>query len=90
MRTAKAAERTERTTIPVYLEGVVKDRLELAELTKDDNGSRVHLAASAADNGGDDKKIPLKEQLQDDPYVQLAVSLMNELALSPQGIKTSQ
>jgi carboxyl-terminal processing protease len=34
MRTAKAAERTERTTIPVYLEGVVKDRLELAELTK--------------------------------------------------------
>lgn len=88
-RNAKAAERTERTTIPVDLKGAVKDRLELAALTKDDNGSQMHLTDSGEDDGAADKKVPLKEQLQEDPYVQLAVSLMNELALSPQSITTS-
>lgn len=89
-RTAKAAERTERTTIPVYLEGVVKDRLELAALTKDDDGSPMHLTDSGEDDSADDKKVPLKDQLREDPYVQLAVSLMNELALSPQSITTAR
>lgn len=89
-RTAKAAERSERTTIPVYLEGAVKERQELAALTKDDNGSQQHITTSEEDDGSIDTKIPLKEQLQEDPYVQLAVSLMSELALSPQSIKTSQ
>jgi carboxyl-terminal processing protease len=88
-RNAKAAERTERTTIPVDLKGAVKDRLELAALTKDDNGSQMHLTDPGEDDGAADKKVPLKEQLQEDPYVQLAVSLMNELALSPQSITTS-
>jgi len=87
---AKAGERTERTTIPVYLEGVVKDRLELAELTKDDKKPQSHMTTSSGNNDTSDKKIPLKEQLQKDPYVQLAVSLMNKLVLSPQDIKTSQ
>ena len=87
---AKAGERSERTTIPVYLEGVVKERLELAELTKDDNNPQAHSTASNKNNDVNDKKIPLKEQLQKDPYVQLAVSLMNKLVLSPQDIKTSQ
>jgi len=86
---AKAGERTERTTIPVYLEGVVKERLELAELIKDDNNPQTHNTAANKNNDVNDKKIPLKEQLQEDPYVQLAVSLMNKLVLSPQDIKTA-
>ncbi|MCL7486930.1 MAG: carboxy terminal-processing peptidase [Desulfobulbaceae bacterium] len=89
-RTAKAAERIERTTMPVHLEGAVKNRLELAELTRDDNGSPAHLTGSDESAGADDKNVPLREQLEEDPYVQLAVSLMNEMVPPSQGIKTSQ
>jgi len=89
-RTARAAERAERTTMPVYLEGAVKNRIELAELTRDDNGSQAHLTDPDEEVMGDDKKIPLKEQLREDPYVQLAASLMNEPALSSQRTLTER
>ena len=48
------------------------------------------LAVNLDESGASDKIIPLKEQLKKDPYVQLAVSLMDKLALSPQRITTSQ
>ncbi len=89
-RTAKAKERSERTNIPVYLEGIVQNRLELAELNKDDNGRQIHLDDTEAENDTGATKIPLKEQLAEDPYVQLAISLMSEMALPPQTAKTSQ
>ncbi len=78
-RTAKAAERTERTTLPVYLEGAVKDRIELAELTRDDNGSQLHLSGQDEEADTGENRIPLEEQLREDPYVQLSVSLMNRV-----------
>jgi carboxyl-terminal processing protease len=89
-RTTKAAERSEQTTVPVYLKGVVQDRLELAQLNKDDNGGKIHLTGTNEENDDGDKKVPLKEQLAEDPYVQLAVSLMSQMVLSPQTAKTSQ
>jgi len=81
-RTIRAAERTERTSLPVFLEGAVKDRIELAELTRNDNGSQIHLSVSEDESPTGENKIPLEEQLREDPYVQLAVSLMNRLALT--------
>ncbi len=89
-QTAKAEERSERTTIPVYLAGVVKERKEIAELTKDENGERLHFSASGENNAETVRKTPLKEQLQRDPYVQLAVMLMDQLALSTHNFNTSQ
>jgi len=80
-RTTKAAERTEQTRTPVYLAGVIQDRQELAELTRDDNGHNLDMKNSKDDSGAE-QKTPIKDQLAEDPYVQLAVSLLNEMALS--------
>lgn len=90
-RTAKAADRTERTEVPVYLAGAVKDRLELVELTKDDNGKHLEFSDTEENNGISNKKAPaLIDLLAEDPYVQLAVSLMDEMALSTQPLRTSR
>ena len=91
-RTAKAAERTKRTKAPAYLAGAVKDRQELAELTKDDNGKHLELNGSEKniDNSSTKKAPALIDQLAEDPYVQLAVSLMDEMAHPNLPQKTSQ
>lgn len=89
-QTAKAAERSERTSIPVYLEGVIKTRQELAELNKENNGNNVHLGDEEKENDKEDKKIPLKKQLEDDPTVQLAIYLMGQVVPAPQSAKVTQ
>lgn len=76
-RTDKAKERSERTQIPVYLEGAMKERQELAELSdRDDNQAHMNTSPERQEPDQDTKK-PLKEQLQEDPYVQLAAYLMS-------------
>ena len=80
-RTKKAKERSEKTKVPVYLEGVKKDQKELASLTEDDENIQ-HMAGAPENRESDPgEKEPLAEQLQKDPYVQLAVHLMSTLAL---------
>ena len=76
-RTEKIREKSERTQIPVYLEGAMKERKELAALSEGDD-SLTHMNGSPENREPDqDTKKPLKEQLQNDPYVQLAVHLMS-------------
>ncbi|HHO47364.1 MAG TPA: tail-specific protease [Desulfobacteraceae bacterium] len=82
-RVEKARERSEQTRIPVSLEGVRKERLELAALSEREEEKPESLDSLLPDHGTPpDRDIPLREQLQKDPYVQLAVYIMNELALS--------
>ena len=63
--------------VPIDLQGVILDRQELADLS-DDDSDPPHMDNSQDNrNTAQDSKIPLKEQLQKDPYVQLAVHLMS-------------
>jgi carboxyl-terminal processing protease len=83
-RIAKARERSEQTRIPVFLEGVRKERVELAAFSEVEEESPDSLDNPAPEHGtttSDNKDIPLREQLKKDPYVQLAIYIMEELAL---------
>jgi carboxyl-terminal processing protease len=76
-----ARERSERTRIPVSLAGVRKERLELAAFSEAEEAGPNSLDGPSPEHGTpQNKDIPLREQLDEDPYVQLAVHLMNELA----------
>lgn len=82
-KTAKAKERSEATNLAVYLAGIEKERRELAALAENTEQSEPFLAELGAGRysvpGG--TPPPLREQLGKDPYVQLAVFLISELAL---------
>ncbi|MGW8161435.1 MAG: carboxy terminal-processing peptidase, partial [Desulfobulbales bacterium] len=81
-RTEKARERSEQTNIPVFLEGVRKERQELTALAEDVEEGEVRLDEQSLDHFTDTgKDIPLHEQLKKDPYVQLAIHLIDDLAL---------
>ncbi len=80
-RTEKAKERSERTQVPVYLDGVKKDHMEVAALT-DDNQNTEHMGTMPNSiESGQDTKESLVDQLKKDPYVQLSIYLMSQLAL---------
>lgn len=80
-RIEKARERSEQTRIPVSLAGVRKERVELAALTEREEEKPGSLDTPSPEHGSaPDKDIPLQEQLKKDPYVQLAIFIMNELA----------
>lgn len=82
-RSAKAKVRAEQTQIPVFLKGVEDERKDLASLAGDENDESPHLGDNRPDDSGaKDSRVPLLEQLKKDPYVQLAVFLMDELALA--------
>ncbi|GAB4340038.1 MAG: carboxy terminal-processing peptidase [Desulfobulbaceae bacterium] len=76
-QTARAAERAERTSIPAHLKGAVRERIELLSMTGDNGAGRAHLTGVEDDSDTPDDSASLKEQLREDPYVQLAVYLMN-------------
>ena len=72
-----ASERSERTTMPVFLEGVVKERQELASMSDAENGMS-HMSEDPETQAPEqESKKLLKEQLQEDPYVKLAVYLIS-------------
>ncbi len=75
-RTDKAQERSERTEIPVYLEGAMNERQELKALSELED-KLAHLNGTTENQEPESgTKKDLKEQLQKDPYVQLAIHLM--------------
>lgn len=72
-----AIERSERTKMPVFLAGVLREREELASLA-DEDSSLDHMGEMPENKEVEQEPDkPLKEQLQEDPYVQLAVHLMS-------------
>lgn len=82
-KTAKARERSEATNLPVYLAGIEKERRELAALTENKGQAEAFLPELGGDHftSPDGSVPPLREQLGKDPYVQLALFLIDELAL---------
>ncbi|MFZ5797395.1 MAG: tail-specific protease [Desulfobulbus sp.] len=81
-KTAKAGERAESTSLAVYLEGIRKERRELAALTENEGQAEAYLTELGADHyTGKDKTgpPPLRDQLGKDPYVQLALFLIDDL-----------
>lgn len=72
-----AAKRAERTMTPVFLDGVVKEREELASLSDNENNTTNidDMAVNIEQDDGADK--PLIEQLEEDPYVDLALHLFS-------------
>ena len=88
-RTEKARERSEHTKVPDYLEGVKKDHMELAALTDDDRNIQHMGSISNGRESDQNKKEPLIDQLKNDPFVQLSVHLMSELALAKKDHKVA-
>lgn len=86
-KTLKAKERSESTKLAVYLSGIEKERRELAALTANEGQGEALLNELGADHytgsGNEATPPPLRDQLSKDPYVQLAVFLLDELALDP-------
>lgn len=82
-KTEKARERSESTKLAVYLAGIEKERRELAALTENEGQAEAYLNELGADHytSGSGATPPLSEQLGKDPYVQLGVFLIDELAL---------
>ena len=92
-KTVKAKERSESTKLAVYLEGIEKERKELAALTADEGQGEAYLTELGADHytgEGGKSPPPLREQLNKDPYVQLAVFLLDELALNTTVVGATQ
>lgn len=79
--TARAAQRSERTKIPVYLAAAAQERQEIAQWANEENEAPSHLMDPENSDLEALEKKPLAEQLRDDPYVQLAVMLMDKMAL---------
>lgn len=76
-RKTMASERAKHTEMPVYLEGVIHERAEYASLS-DDTSDPAHIDESAEQaESEEESKKPLKEKLQEDPYVQLAAHLLS-------------
>ena len=82
----KAKQRTEDTRVAVFLDGVVKERKELEQSGKE----AVEAGIFAGEEGGEGEeskeKKSLDEQLTKDPYVQLALFLMDNVRTTEQMI----
>jgi carboxyl-terminal processing protease len=87
-KTAQARERSEITRLAVYLAGLEKERREMAALTENEGQANGYLTELGADHytPPESGTPPLREQLSKDPYVQLAVFLIEELALAKNAI----
>lgn len=76
--TLKVKERSDKTFIPVFLEQMYHERLELAKSKINSEGlgvSEDHLNIDSTRDAGK-KKISMKEQLSEDPYVHLSLALL--------------
>jgi carboxyl-terminal processing protease len=75
-----AGDRSEKTKMPVFLSGVIRERAELASLA-DAEKNLDHMGEAMENSEAEgSREKPLKEQLREDPYVQLAVQLAAEPA----------
>jgi carboxyl-terminal processing protease len=73
----RAKERKEKSLVPVYLAGVLKDRRELEQSRKETEAAGVLEGDESEDAHGKKSKKSLTEELADDPYADLALVLMD-------------
>lgn len=73
----RAKERKEKSLVPVYLAGVLKERKELEQSRKDTEAAGVLDGDEEEDPHGKKNKKSLAEELAEDPYADLALSLMD-------------
>jgi len=84
---ALAKARSEETRVPDYLAGIRKERQKLAAESDDHNGHSLLWKTLREGELPDKKeKKALQSQLAKDPYVQMAVSLMDDLRRSPRRV----
>lgn len=86
---SKAKARGEQTNVAVFLDGMWKDRVELAETRKEVQ------AAGLLREEGDDEAAPvvekkMEEQLAIDPFVQVALFLMKDRITAVSSVGSSQ
>lgn len=83
----QARVRAEKTRLPDYLAAVEKQRRELIAERKEDGGHGTLFGRlGAAGSGKAPGKKNLREQLAKDPFVQVSVYLMDDLAFPRQSI----
>lgn len=73
----RAKERKEKSLVPVYLAGVLKDRNELEKSRKETEATGVLDGDEDEEAHGKKNKKSLAEELAEDPYADLALSLMD-------------
>jgi carboxyl-terminal processing protease len=73
----KAKERSRETEVADFLSGIIKERKELERARKEAQEAGLMSAADGHDGAENKEKKSLDEQLADDPYVHLALFLMD-------------
>ncbi len=73
----KAKQRSKETRVADFLAGLVKERKELERARKEAQEAGIMSAAADHEEGESKEKKSLGEQLADDPYVHLALFLMD-------------
>ena len=82
----KAKQRTEDTRGAVFLDGVVKERKEIEQSRKEAMEAGIIDGEETREGKENKKKKSLDKQLADDPYVQLALFLMDNISTNEQMI----
>ena len=87
---ARAKKRSEETLVANYLAGVVKERKELERMRKEAKAAGV-LNDEEEDEGKETKeKKSLDEQIANDPYMNLALFLMDSISLTEHKVGKSK
>ena len=89
----KAKQRKEETMTADYLAGVIREREELERAREEARAAGVldeHEDDEEKDSKGNKKKKDLDEQLAGDPYVDLALFLMNSPGVSQQAVSRAK
>jgi hypothetical protein len=79
---AKAEERREQTKIAVFLEGMEKERTEADQARKEMAAAGLIDHNIDPDAGGKKEKKSLNEELAEDPFMDLALFLIDDVASS--------
>ncbi|MCI5144511.1 MAG: tail-specific protease, partial [Candidatus Electrothrix sp. AR3] len=84
----KAKERKDNSLVPVFLAGVIEDRKEIERARKEAQAAGVYN--NEEEEKGKKEKKSLDQELEDDPYVDMALFLMDNSAateLEPRKLK---
>lgn len=76
----RTKERKEKSLVPVYLAGVLKDRKELEQSRKETEAAGVRDSEEDEEAHGKKGKKSLAEELAQNPYADLALTLMDDSA----------
>ncbi len=86
----KAKERAEETRIAVFLEGMRQEREELSLAREEAKAAGLIPDDTDEDQQKDKKTENLEAELADDPFVQVALFLMQDAAVTKQAVSASQ